>query len=76
MADNYKLKSFHAPILLAKREEKNLKIFEKFGVRSPRVKFRDGALVGMDAILNSEGDIALPLAYYPSNLSKNTIRYK
>ncbi|MHA2101574.1 MAG: RIO1 family regulatory kinase/ATPase domain-containing protein [Candidatus Kariarchaeaceae archaeon] len=72
-SSNFHLKAHHAPILLAKLEERNLKRFEHHKILAPRVRFRDGSLVGMDAILNDNGDLVKPLSEFKSQLSKDQI---
>ncbi|MHA2248863.1 MAG: RIO1 family regulatory kinase/ATPase domain-containing protein [Candidatus Kariarchaeaceae archaeon] len=61
-SSNYKMKPHHAPVLLAKLEAQNLIKLAESGIPVPHVKFRDGALVGMQAIMDNKDSLVKPLS--------------
>lgn len=72
---NYHVKADNAAMILAKKEEKNLRIFEKFGISAPHVKFRDGSLIGMTPIAYEDGLLVRPLSEKKSFKSKSEMEF-
>jgi serine/threonine-protein kinase RIO1 len=72
-SSTYKIKAHQAPIILAKQEARNLKRFEKLRISVPKISFRDGTLVGMEAITYDNGSLVQPLSNIESKLTKDQI---
>lgn len=66
----FKVNNIDIPTIMAKDEERNLKSMYNAGIPVPKVLFRDGPLIGMEAIFNYDShnqNLALPLSKIPSS---------